>query len=120
MLAATVASGADRHALVIGNGAYHNIDPLPNPTNDVVLVSDSLRQVGFEVTTLKDVGKREMDRAAKAFAKRLDDAGRDAVGVFYFAGHGVAYEGENWLLRSARRSPRPSTSSTKRSRRTRS
>lgn len=89
---------AERHALVIGNGAYRNIDPLPNPPNDVVLVSDALRTVGFEVTTLKDVSKREMDQAAKAFARRLDDAGKDAVGVFYFAGHGVAYNGENWLL----------------------
>ena len=95
---ALAASAADRHALVIGNGAYRNIDPLPNPPNDVDLISEALRNVGFEVTTLKNVSKREMDRAAKSFAGRLDDAGKDAVGVFYFAGHGVAYNGENWLL----------------------
>lgn len=92
-------SGAqDRHALVIGNGKYSNVDPLPNPANDVELVADALEKVGFKVTLLKNADRRTMDRAAKKFAMDLDDAGRNTVGVFYFAGHGVSYEGENWLL----------------------
>jgi hypothetical protein len=92
-------SGAqDRHALVIGNGNYMSVDPLPNPANDVELVADALEKVGFKVTLLKNADRRTMDRAAKKFAMDLDDAGRNTVGVFYFAGHGVSYEGENWLL----------------------
>jgi hypothetical protein len=92
-------SGAqDRHALVIGNGKYTSVDPLPNPANDVELVADALEKVGFKVTLLKNADRRTMDRAAKKFATELDDAGRNTVGVFYFAGHGVSYEGENWLL----------------------
>ena len=92
------ALAADRLALVIGNGKYVNIDPLPNPPNDVELVSKALQDVGFKVTLLVNADRRTMDRATKKFASELDDAGRNAVGVFYFAGHGVSYEGENWLL----------------------
>ena len=97
-IAAVEATAADRYALVIGNGAYKTIDPLPNPPNDVRLVSEALKKVGFEVTLLVDADRRTMDTATKKFARRLDDAGKNAVGVFYFAGHGVSYEGENWLL----------------------
>lgn len=92
------AVAADRYALVIGNGSYTNVDPLPNPPNDAKLVSDSLKKVGFEVTLLVNADRRTMDRAAKKLARQLDDAGKNAVGIFYFAGHGVSYEGENWLL----------------------
>ena len=97
-LFALQAGAADRYALVIGNGKYTSVDPLPNPPNDVRLVSEALKKVGFEVTLLVDADKRKMDRAARQFARELDEAGKNAVGVFYFAGHGVSYEGENWLL----------------------
>ncbi len=88
----------ERYALVIGNGAYENIDPLANPPNDVKLVSEALKAVGFKVTSLVDSNKRQMEDATQNFARTLDDAGRNAVGVFYFAGHGVPYKGENWLI----------------------
>jgi uncharacterized caspase-like protein len=84
--------------LVVCVCAYENVDPLANPTNDVRLVSESLEAVGFNVTLLVDASKRQMDDAARQFARTLDDAGRNTVGVFYFAGHGVTYEGENWLI----------------------
>jgi hypothetical protein len=88
----------ERYALIIGNGAYENIDPLGNPSNDVKLVAEALQAVGFETTLLIDANKRQMDDAARNFARKLDDAGRNTVGVFYYAGHGVSYEGENWLV----------------------
>jgi len=92
------AAAADRYALVIGNGSYTNVDPLPNPPNDAKLISEALKKVGFEVTLLVNADRRTMDRAAKKLAQQLDAAGKNAVGIFYFAGHGVSYEGENWLL----------------------
>lgn len=98
MLLPLSAVAAERFALVIGNGNYVKVDPLPNPPNDASLVSEALKSVGFEVTLLVNADKRTMDQATKKFAGVLDEAGRNAVGVFYFAGHGVSYEGENWLL----------------------
>ena len=92
------AMAAERLALLIGNGKYEHIDPLKNPPNDVQLVAKVLERVGFKVTLLVDVSMQQMDDAAARFAQELDDAGENAVGVFYFAGHGVNYDGENWLI----------------------
>ncbi|MBT8078183.1 MAG: caspase family protein [Gammaproteobacteria bacterium] len=96
--AAPAAQAEARYALVIGNGAYESVDPLRNPPNDARLVSNALAQVGFNVTTLIDADLESMDRAVTEFARSLDDAGENTVGLFYFAGHGIGYQGENWLI----------------------
>lgn len=88
----------NRFALLIGNSEYTHVDRLANPKNDVALVAQSLTDVGFKVTVLTDIDRRTMDEATKTFANQLDEAGKNAVGVFYYAGHGVSYEGQNWLL----------------------
>lgn len=98
LLLPPVSGAQDRLALVIGNGKYTHIDPLANPPNDVVLVSKALEKVGFKVTLLVDADKREMIDSARKFADMLDDSGKNTVGVFYYAGHGVSYRGENWLI----------------------
>lgn len=87
-----------RLALVIGNGAYEHTDPLRNPPNDVRLIAAALEDVGFTVTLLVDGTRRQMDVATENFVETLDDAGRSAVGLFYYAGHAVSFEGGNWLL----------------------
>jgi uncharacterized caspase-like protein len=38
-----------------------------------------------------------MKRAIRDFGKKLELAGEDAVGFFYFSGHGLQSEGENYL-----------------------
>ena len=88
----------DRYALVIGNGRYTDIDPLRNPPHDVRLVSKALRDVNFDVKLLQDADYRTMREAVNDFAQKLDDAGKAAVGVFYFAGHGISLDGQNWLI----------------------
>jgi hypothetical protein len=98
LLTALPAVAEERFALVIGNGAYQHIDPLPNPPNDVQLVAAQLEAVGFQVTLLINASMQQMDRATVEFSRTLDDAGRNTVGLFYFAGHGVTYDGENWLI----------------------
>jgi len=50
------------------------------------------------VTTLVDADLQTMDMAVSQFASDLDDAGENTVGIFYYAGHGVSYQGENWLI----------------------
>lgn len=84
-----------RLALVIGNSAYATAQ-LANPRNDAELIARTLRQLGFEVTRLLDADQKTMRRALIDFGRRLKAA--DAVGVFYFAGHGVQVEGENYLI----------------------
>lgn len=98
VLASTSALAEERYALVIGNGAYENIYPLPNPPNDVRIVSQALEAVGFKVMTLVDADKETMDEATNAFVTDLDKYCENTVGVIYYAGHGVPYQGENWLI----------------------
>jgi len=84
---------------VIGNSAYTAISPLANPKNDAELMAATLREVGFEVVPAIDVDVVAMGQAVRDFGKALRSAGKDAVGLFYYAGHGVQTgRGHNYLL----------------------
>ncbi len=87
-----------RVALVIGNAKYKVISPLANPKNDAILIAATLKQVGFEVVTAIDVDFRGMRRAVRTFGRSLRRSGKDAVGLLYYAGHGVQARGSNYLI----------------------
>lgn len=90
------AEAAERRlALVIGNSAY-SFGALENPKNDATLMSKTLKQVGFEVITLIDADQKAMKTAMLEFGRSLRDS--DSVGLFYYAGHGVQVDGENYLV----------------------
>jgi len=84
-----------RVALVIGNAAYHNTTPLLNPSNDASDVAAALQRLGFEVVDGRDLDKRSMERLIRQFAVKL--AGAD-VALFFYAGHGLQVEGQNYLV----------------------
>jgi len=81
-------------ALVIGNAAYP-VGPLQNAGHDAIDMAATLRRLGFDVTLLRDVPLQKMEDAVDAFSLRLRQGG---MGLFYFAGHGVQVDGENYLL----------------------
>lgn len=83
-----------KFALVIGNANYEE-DRLANPVNDATDMAKVLEEIGFEVTLLKDQDLRSMENAIGVFSQQLRKGG---VGVFYYAGHGVQVEGENYLI----------------------
>lgn len=87
-----------RIALVIGNSNYLNLQVLPNPSNDARLMADTLRKLDFEVITAFDADRVTMTRAMRKFGRALRAGGRDTVGLFYYAGHGVQSRGENYLI----------------------
>ena len=85
-----------RVALVIGNAEYVSAGLLRNPVNDAQAVGNALQRLGFEVTTVTDANQKTMERSIRDFGKQLkQDKG---VGLFYFAGHGMQFDGENYLL----------------------
>ncbi|NCR24921.1 MAG: peptidase C14 [Microcystis aeruginosa BS13-10] len=81
-------------ALVIGNANYEE-GALSNPVNDATDMAKALRELGFEVTLLQNQDLRSMENAIDDFSRQLRKGG---VGVFYYAGHGVQVEGENYLI----------------------
>jgi hypothetical protein len=84
-----------RVALVIGNSSYRNAPVLPNTVNDARDMAAALGKVGFEVVDGIDLDKRGMDAALTRFARLAQDA--DAA-MFYYAGHGFQFNGENYLV----------------------
>src|SRR5215831_11793166 len=84
-----------RVALVIGNSAYQKVVNLPNPAHDAQDVSDALRRLGFTVNTVTDADFDGFRRALRDFGRIATNAD---MAVFYYAGHGVEIEGNNWLL----------------------
>ncbi len=89
---------AQRIALVFGNGTYPNVGNLSNPPNDARLIADTLRQLDFTVIEHIDADQKAMKKAIRSFGQKLSAAGKDAVGLFYYAGHGVQIDGENYLI----------------------
>ena len=83
-----------RTALVIGNSAYQK-SPLVNPVNDAQAMAASLGSLGFTVTKIENASKSQMADAIRKFGDTIKLGG---VGLFYFAGHGVQVNGENFLI----------------------
>ncbi len=84
-----------RTALVIGNSAYQ-FSPLKNPVNDAEAIAEQLRRMNFDVILKIDVNQQDMEQAIDLFNRKLDPEGQ--IALFYFAGHGVQVNGENYLI----------------------
>jgi peptidoglycan-N-acetylglucosamine deacetylase len=91
---------AEAHiALLIGNEAYSSeIGRLANPHNDVALLEGALKGLDFEVVTVRDAGLGALTRAVNAYARRVQAAGPNAVGFFYYSGHGASDGSTNYLI----------------------
>lgn len=95
---ATPSLAQKRIALVIGNSNYTKLQSLPNPGNDSQLMAQTLRKLGFDVISAVDADRISISRAVRKFGKALRASGKDTVGLFYYAGHGVQARGENYLI----------------------
>lgn len=85
-LVASPAKAEKRVALVIGNGAYVNATPLPNPRNDAEDVAAALKRTGFTTIVGLDLTKDGMDDLTIQFARAVRGAD---VAVFYYSGHAM-------------------------------
>ena len=91
----TTGTPGRRMALVLGNKDYKYANPLKNPVNDAKDVKAALAKLGFEVSEVIDADFRGTMSAINEFVGKLQ-AG-DVV-VFYYSGHGIGYNGKNYLL----------------------
>ncbi len=94
-MSSSVFAAERRVALVIGNASYAD-KPLRNPVNDAADLAAALKRIGFEVMERKN---RTADQLRGDLSDFQDKLSPGAVGLFYFAGHGVqAGRGQNYLL----------------------
>jgi uncharacterized caspase-like protein len=84
-----------RVALIIGNDAYRTMKPLDNAAADARAMERELKAAGFETVLKTNAGRRDMNGAIADFAEKLAGG---AVGLFYFAGHGIEAGGQNFLV----------------------
>ena len=86
-----------RVALVIGNGDYQAATKLINPVNDAADIGEVLAGLGFDVEVRIDADLDTMEKAVLRFGNKLAGS-TDSVGFFYYAGHGVQSNGENYFI----------------------
>ena len=89
-----VSAAEGRVALVIGNAGYKEA-PLRNPVNDSRAIAAALRQLNFDVIEVEDASNKAMEMAVIMFARKM---GPDVTSLFYYAGHGVQFDGNNYLV----------------------
>jgi uncharacterized membrane protein YgcG len=96
ILASSNVAKADRRvAFIVGNGAYRNVTPLPNPPVDAKAMAAVLRNVGFEVVEGTNLTRDKMTEKLLDFGEKARGAD---VALFFYAGHGIAINGTNYLL----------------------
>jgi uncharacterized caspase-like protein len=86
-----------RVALVVGNGDYMGAR-LSTTVDDAKLIANALRDLGFDVVDHQNLDLGGMTQAIQAFGERLQAAGSDAVGLFYYAGYGIQVGQKNYLM----------------------
>jgi hypothetical protein len=99
-LAATPAVAEKRVALAIGNDLYPNLPAdrqLKKAANDATTIAGTLRSLGFEVIVGTNLGRQAMIDKLAEFTARLE---RGDTAALFFAGHGVAIGGVNYLIPS--------------------
>lgn len=83
-----------RVALIIGNNNY-TASPLKNAVNDARLMDQALRAAGFRTVLRENATKAAMEEATAEFLQQL---GPDDTALFFYAGHGIQIESENFLV----------------------
>ncbi|GHU49021.1 hypothetical protein FACS1894200_07080 [Spirochaetia bacterium] len=86
-----------KYALVIGNAKYQRIGKLTNTIKDAEDISRALRNLDYQVDMKTDVSRSELISAIYSYTQRLS-ANPANEGFFWYAGHAVQINNENYLL----------------------
>lgn len=94
-LSTGASDGQKRHALVIGIDDYEGLTDLRKAVGDSVTIAATLEGLGFTVARLENLGIDAFDEALDDF---YDSVKAGDIAFVFFAGHGVAMDGVNFLL----------------------
>lgn len=84
-----------RVALVVGNEAYRQMPVLNNPVRDATDVAKVLTSLGFDTQVVTNADRAALSEAIGRFTRKTTGAD---VALFYFSGHGMQFQGKNYLL----------------------
>jgi len=88
--------GPRKVALIVGNGAYKNVQPLANPPRDAKLIASTLEDLGF--ATVRLAPELTRDKFFAALHEFGTEAEKADWAVVYYAGHGMEIGGINYLI----------------------
>ncbi|UJR32718.1 hypothetical protein I4U23_020177 [Adineta vaga] len=96
MASSTVNSPYRKLALILSNGNYsESYNQLNNAEENAKALKSSLKQIGFQVTTVCDKGKHDMNTAIIDFCRTIRNG--DIV-LLYFFGHCYQVKGKNYII----------------------
>jgi uncharacterized caspase-like protein len=103
-LLASLAAAQDKLAVVIGVNNYDTLSGLKAGVNDAEKIAAYYNGIGFKVWLIDDRQEARMNQPSLVNLERVMDNVREAASgkapkelVFFFAGHGVQIDGQNWL-----------------------
>ena len=83
-------------ALVVGNNSYQYTSGLKSPINDATDIKNVLTKLGFEVIFLENGTYVQTLEVINDFENQIK--GQNTTALFYYAGHGLQMNNENWLV----------------------
>ena len=95
LLTVSAANADGRVALVVGNGAYKDLERLPNAAASGKAMANLLRSAGFEVIEGIDLSRDEMVKRLLEFGDKAKGAD---IAVLYYSGQGISVDGSEFLL----------------------
>lgn len=95
LLPVSAFASPERVALIIGNSAYAGEARLENSVNDAELIEAVFLVLGFDTTLIRDLTTTDSATHLSAYE---DKASAADIAVIYYAGHGMAVAGQNYLL----------------------
>jgi len=90
-------AAGEKHALIIGNSQY-GADSLKNPVNDAQDMAEALAGLGYHIhggSAFLNTDGAQLSKAVTSFAEQLPTG---ATALVFYAGHGVSWQGDNYLL----------------------
>ncbi len=95
ILSSSAPADAKRVALVVGISDYKYSPKLTNPGRDAMGMTAALRASGFDVLQVLDPSVAALLESLEQFYTKAEGA---TAAVFFFAGHGLQFDGVNYLV----------------------
>src|SRR5580692_4133757 len=104
--ASTASAEPARSALVIGNGTYSTLAPIPGCLRSANSVAAALRAAGYNVTDREDATSGAIDAGVAEFSQHLTDG--KGPGFIYICGYATDFNSRAFLLPITANISRPS------------
>lgn len=90
-----ILTARNKWALLIGNSNYQQMEELPATRNDINVLKENFRALGFRVFILNNLTRNDLQNAVRQFSAFVQE--EDYV-AFYYGGHGIHNDGKDYII----------------------